>query len=894
MLTNTNKFASIAQQCVNTEIPFSITATPDINHQDSASPLYQQLKNNQHFIRAILESAKEYDEMKIKLNKNKAIIEAARGDSTSLAVGTQIKIQGSLYAVVYDTQQFNFENRNCCIYYKDLFGGNDPLFTFDNVNDTIVLKNGWQSDVEDLMKQYHLIPECIKTISFKDDTPTKDGIISFIGCCADEFEKYECGNKVTLTIPIQVNNYDEMKEDNSTLAQIEFERLCCHFNRDQQPNNSKDNDIKDAKPVFMKTNQVKKMINVIRKKHARHHCAYASIQEIQEKGVIMDCTGLDLSKDSIPQEKLSTLGCIHNYKPFLPMSVSRYSWTSHYIYPIMKDYFIYNRNGIMQEVTNGLSEYEPHALTYALSTFKLGITSPIDDCQPHTIIDMHSTAKTGNPLKKGLIEYHKNYKLFFGKRYEREDTVFGHMDCLHGNTDAWNHVYNEISSSVYLEDAWRYILGMTKTFTYRYIPLWSYLRIQYELSEQKENITLWTKDKQNLYLNCTGSIMKDLKHSLTSYEILLHYNSLGFILSCKSILAYPNGAVIHNYNVTSRDTLYEKMNENIVGNKAMNDFASAVNSEEYEMKYNIKQTKGLLGKIDIFLRLTSSSNEQHKISVNSDIKIEQDNKSITITVLPKDFPEIKISHCLKTNKTYLLPHNIELMMNVIQGSNVIKFENQFVNIDDLKRFENDWIPFLPYFTDIFVLRSKFSINQYVKLLWRFEREISGNDFWRIDEYLSKSIAEQRATQLQFMLQLKNLSVQKLIKTSLFPVDSWDSGKKQPEKAKSTFDLSLIQLFHQWLDKEGLHHKKTALEVVQKHMFDALSKLSNVEEHTWVGNISSLDIKKLKSGWALCTSPLKVACYGELKNWLSQQLASNEENKNESDGQGISFAIGNID
>eukprot|EP01084_Bolivina_argentea_P039924 73770_1 len=504
MLCNINKFTSIAQQCVKGITPYSITTTPDINHQSSASPLYKQLKSNGHFIDAILESAKEYGEMTKKLNKHKAIIEAAGSDSIAPAVGTEFKIMECLYAVVYDTAQFNFENRDCCIYYKDLFGGNDPLFTFDDINDTIVLKNGWQDDVTDLMFKYDLIPECIREISFtKDDPKGKNGIISVSGCCADKFEKYECGNKITLTIPITVDNYDEMKENNSTVAHIEFEKLCCHFNRHQQPNNSKDND-ECKKPAFTKTNEVKKMTNVIRKKHTRHHCPYKSIQELQEKGVLVDCAGLDLKKDDIPIEKLSTLGCIHNYKPFVPMSVSRYSWTTHYIYPIMKDYFIYNRNGIMQKITNGLSECDAHALTYGLSTFKLGIASPIDNDQPHTIIDLHSTAKTCTPLKKGLMEYHKSYKLFFGKRYERKDTVFGHMDCLHGNTNAWNLVYNGKTSAVYLDDAWKYILGMTTEFTYRYIPLWSYLRVQYELSEQKEKITLWTKDKQQLYLNCTG------------------------------------------------------------------------------------------------------------------------------------------------------------------------------------------------------------------------------------------------------------------------------------------------------------------------------------------------------------------------------------------------------
>eukprot|EP01084_Bolivina_argentea_P044126 81237_1 len=174
--------------------------------------------------------------------------------------------------------------------------------------------------------------------------------------------------------------------------------------------------------------------------------------------------------------------------------------------------------------------------------------------------------------------------------------------------------------------------------------------------------------------------------------------------------------------------------------------------------------------------------------------------SITIPIFPTDFPEAKILHYFKTKKTYLLPQKIELLMTVTKGDQVIKFQNKLVNHQELERLDNVWLPYVPYFTNIFGLRSTYSANQFVKLLWTFEKRISGNIYYRIDEYLSKSVAEQRAAQLQFISRWKDLFVQKIIKPGLFPVDSWDSGKKQPEKAKSVFDLSLIQLFHQWLDK----------------------------------------------------------------------------------------------
>eukprot|EP01084_Bolivina_argentea_P039921 73762_1 len=402
MLSNANKLRLIAQRC-SRGIPLSITTTPGISHHYSASPLYKQLKKNQHFIEAIFESAKEYDETIKKINKHETIVQAAGCDANAPAVGTRIKISEFLYANVYDTPQFNFENRDCCIYYKDLFEGKHALFTFDNINDKIVLKNGWQDDVRNLMVKYDLIPKCIRKISFiKDDPKMKNGIISFIGYCADKFETYECGNKITLKIPIKVNNYDEIEHDHSTVARIEFERLCCHLDGYQQTTNLKRNNVQvqkqgykhsmtlthqselmQEKPenvlfgatqqIAASTNQIRTIISSLRKQHRRDPCPHKSIQKLQDETVLKNCQSLQWNREQISGELLSTVSCVHNYHPYMPITLSRYSHTTFPVYPVMKDYFIDNGGGMISTVTNGLTEDNSYASKHKPSTFKLDV-----------------------------------------------------------------------------------------------------------------------------------------------------------------------------------------------------------------------------------------------------------------------------------------------------------------------------------------------------------------------------------------------------------------------------------------------------------------------------------------------------------------------------------------
>eukprot|EP01084_Bolivina_argentea_P099468 178802_1 len=86
---------------------------------------------------------------------------------------------------------------------------------------------------------------------------------------------------------------------------------------------------------------------------------------------------LSLKRNEISMEKLSTLGCVHNYHPHFPITVSRYSWTGFYLYREKKDYFIDGGGGMIQTVTNGLTALNMIKGRYKLSTFKLAIAAGI-------------------------------------------------------------------------------------------------------------------------------------------------------------------------------------------------------------------------------------------------------------------------------------------------------------------------------------------------------------------------------------------------------------------------------------------------------------------------------------------------------------------------------------
>eukprot|EP01083_Nonionella_stella_P041636 112825_1 len=118
------------------EIPWSITTTPNVNHLYSASETYRDLKYNQHIVAAIFDSLNEYEAMMGNLNEQDTILNATRCDVDAPPIGTIHKLSDELYAIAYDTCQFNWDNRPLNILYSDLFGGDDPLLSMRECKDT--------------------------------------------------------------------------------------------------------------------------------------------------------------------------------------------------------------------------------------------------------------------------------------------------------------------------------------------------------------------------------------------------------------------------------------------------------------------------------------------------------------------------------------------------------------------------------------------------------------------------------------------------------------------------------------------------------------------------------------------------------------------------------------
>eukprot|EP01083_Nonionella_stella_P041637 112826_1 len=101
------------------EIPWSITTTPNVNHLYSASETYRDLKYNQHIVAAIFDSLNEYEAMMGNLNEQDTILNATRCDVDAPPIGTIHKLSDELYAIAYDTCQFNWDNRPPNILYSD-------------------------------------------------------------------------------------------------------------------------------------------------------------------------------------------------------------------------------------------------------------------------------------------------------------------------------------------------------------------------------------------------------------------------------------------------------------------------------------------------------------------------------------------------------------------------------------------------------------------------------------------------------------------------------------------------------------------------------------------------------------------------------------------------------
>eukprot|EP01083_Nonionella_stella_P293741 998965_1 len=316
MLSNSQKVDLLSKQIRwsnNTrEIPWSITTTPNVNHLYSVSEHYKDLKYNEHIVAAIFDSLDEYDTMMRNLNDQNTILNATRCDEDAPSIGTLHKLSDELYAIAYDTCQFNWDNRPVDILYSHLFGGDDPLLNMRGTE--IQLKDDWRKDVRSLMLQYNLIPTCIRKLTLTEPSGS-DGSIVFLGKCGDKFDEYECGTELTLTIPIDIDEFDgdsHMDSHSCAGAKIKYSHICCHLYGYEQTNDLKQDlleiqktgyhhsmilthisELQKATPneVISGTAQnsitnpfqIQRIINKYRAQHKRHESPHVSITKLKRE-----------------------------------------------------------------------------------------------------------------------------------------------------------------------------------------------------------------------------------------------------------------------------------------------------------------------------------------------------------------------------------------------------------------------------------------------------------------------------------------------------------------------------------------------------------------------------------------------------------------------------------
>ncbi len=154
MLSNAHKINLIRGQCRGNRIPWSITVTPDINLESSATPMYQNLKRNDYVIKGIFASLKEYEDIPKKLNEYETLAKAARFGLNEPVICNRHKLTEDLFVNVYNTAHFNFDNQTFHINNSDLFDGSNPLFTPNG--HSFDLKSNYAKDVRNLMIKYDM------------------------------------------------------------------------------------------------------------------------------------------------------------------------------------------------------------------------------------------------------------------------------------------------------------------------------------------------------------------------------------------------------------------------------------------------------------------------------------------------------------------------------------------------------------------------------------------------------------------------------------------------------------------------------------------------------------------------------------------------------------------
>eukprot|EP01084_Bolivina_argentea_P084397 152645_1 len=180
--------------------------------------------------------------------------------------------------------------------------------------------------------------------------------------------------------------------------------------------------------------------------------------------------------------------------------------------------------------------------------------------------------------------------------------------------------------------------------------------------------------------------------------------------------------------------------------------------------------------------------------------------------------------------------------------------------------------------------SKYKVNQFIELEWRVDKFLYGNKNIRCDELLSKSTTQQRDKQFQFVVRTRDLLARQAIRKGLFPPDTWNSGRQPKVPAKSDRDINLITKFNEWLKCHNLS-VKSKFDDVESFVWNRIGKFELNSDNTWVKLISANDLKKMCSGWELCSGPSKKAAYEDFLQFIlldihNQKLSLIEDIQNE--------------
>ena len=243
MISNLEKLSIIHRVVEENDgdVPDILMVTPHMDPDHSKSALWHKLKENSYIVKNILKADKQYEKLIEKVNKEQVIKMACSLDPDAPPIGTRHPINTRLNAVIFDTPQFNWNDRNFVVPISDIFDGDDPLIL--NRADQWEVNPQWPGPLRLLLKKHKMIPECIsKLVSVKDGQVTKSSI--------DEVkftlkpEQWKCGNRLFVYVPL--GRIEKLLRSevahNHVLLSMEYAKTCIHIDGLQCPNNLRDSD----------------------------------------------------------------------------------------------------------------------------------------------------------------------------------------------------------------------------------------------------------------------------------------------------------------------------------------------------------------------------------------------------------------------------------------------------------------------------------------------------------------------------------------------------------------------------------------------------------------------------------------------------------------------------